>query len=68
MSPLDSLKDIQNKIQEYMNGGVKLGRLIDKKNRRVEIYRQGKEVEILDAPTRLFGEDVSPGLVLDMEL
>ena len=51
-----------------MNGGVKLGRLIDKKNRRVEIYRQGKEVEILDAPTRLFGEDVSPGLVLDMEL
>ncbi|NET14221.1 MAG: Uma2 family endonuclease, partial [Okeania sp. SIO1H6] len=30
MSPSDTLKDIQKKMQEYMDGGVKLGWLIDK--------------------------------------
>ncbi len=66
MSPSDSLKDVQNKMQEYMDGGVKLGWLIDNKNRRVEIYRQGKEVEILDYPTNLSGEDVLSGFVLEL--
>lgn len=66
MSPSDNLKDVQNKMQEYMDGGVKLGWLIDRKNRRVEIYRQGKEVEVLDSPISLSGEDVLPGFVLDM--
>ena len=65
MSPSDNLKDVQNKMLEYMDGGVKLGWLIDKKNRRVEISRQGKEVEILDSPTNLSGEDVLPGLILE---
>lgn len=55
-------------MEEYMNGGVKLGWLIDKKNRRVEIYRQGKEVEILDSPTSLSREDVLPGFVLELRL
>ncbi len=49
-----------------MDGGVKLGWLIDNKNHRVEIYRQGKEVEILDFPTNLLGEDVLPGLILEL--
>ena len=66
MSPSDSLKDVQNKMLEYMDGGVKLGWLIDNKNHRVEIYRQGKEVEILDSPTNLLGEDVLPGLILEL--
>lgn len=66
MSPSDSLKDVQNKMLEYMDGGVKLGWLIDNKNHRVEIYRQGKEVEILDFPTNLLGEDVLPGLILEL--
>ncbi|MCL2927143.1 MAG: Uma2 family endonuclease [Trichodesmium sp. St16_bin4-tuft] len=66
MSPSDSLKDVQNKMLEYMDGGVKLGWLIDNKNHRVEIYRQGKEVEILDSPTNLSGEDVLPGLILEL--
>ncbi len=66
MSPSDSLKDVQNKMQEYMDVGVKLGWLIDRKNRRVEIYRQGKEVEILDSPTNLSGEDILPGFILNI--
>jgi Uma2 family endonuclease len=66
MSPSDSLSETQSKMREYIAAQVRLGWLIDRKNRRVEIYRLGQEVEILDAPTILSGEDVLPGFVLDM--
>ncbi|GAB1539256.1 Uma2 family endonuclease [Scytonema sp. NUACC21] len=67
MSPSDDLKKAQEKMQEYMENQVKLGWLIDRKNRRVEIYRLGKEVEVLEAPTELSGEDVLPGFVLNLQ-
>jgi Uma2 family endonuclease len=66
MSPSDSLSETQSKMREYIAAKVRLGWLIDRKNRRVEIYRLGQEVEILDAPTILSGEDVLPGFVLNM--
>jgi Uma2 family endonuclease len=68
MSPSDSLSEAQAKIREYMAAKVRLGWLIDRKNRRVEIYRLGKPISILDAPAILSGEDVLPGFVLDMVL
>ena len=68
MSPSDSLSETREKMQEYLENGMRLGWLINRKNRQVEVYRLGKEVEILDAPQTLFGEDVLPGFVLDMEL
>lgn len=67
MSPSDSLSETQAKMREYMGAEVRLGWLIDRKSRRVEIYRLGQQVEILDAPTTLSGEDVLPGFVLDMQ-
>jgi len=67
MSPTDSLKDTQDKMQEYMNNQVKLGWLINRKTRRVEIYRQGQAVEILESPTELSGEDILPGFVLNLQ-
>lgn len=68
MSPSDSLSNTQAKMREYMSAKVRLGWLIDRKNRRVEIYRLGQEVEVLDSPITLSGENVLPGFVLDMEL
>ena len=67
-SPSDSFKTLQNKMKEYLENGTKLGWLINPKAKQVEIYRQGKEVEILDNPTTLSGEDVLPDFVLDLEL
>ncbi len=67
MSPTDSLKETQDKMQEYMNNGVKLGWLINRKTRRVEIYRQGQEIEVLESPTELSGEDILPGFVLNLQ-
>ncbi|MEO1186864.1 MAG: Uma2 family endonuclease, partial [Cyanobacteria bacterium J06636_27] len=68
MSPSDSLKTTQEKMKEYINNGVRLGWLINRKSRQVEIYRIGKEVEVLDNPDSLSGEDVLPGFLLDLEM
>jgi Uma2 family endonuclease len=63
----DSLKDLPEKMQEYIENGARLGWLIDRKNKRVEIYRPGKDVEILDNPVSLSGEDVLPGFLLNLQ-
>jgi Uma2 family endonuclease len=65
-SETDNLEKLRQKMQEYINNGVRLGWLIDPKNQRVEIYRINKDVEILHAPTSLSGEDVLPGFSLDL--
>ncbi len=65
-SASDDLKPLQEKMQEYRDNGVRLGWLIDPQNQRVEIYRSGREVEVLQSPASLSGEDVLPGFVLDL--
>jgi Uma2 family endonuclease len=65
-SKTDRIKPLQDKMQEYMENQVRLGWLIDRKNRKVEIYRQNQELELLENPATLSGEDVLPGFVLDL--
>ena len=60
-------EDLQNKMQEYLDNSVRLGWLIEPKAKLVEIYRQGKVVEILNNPSNLSGEDVLPGFVLNLK-
>jgi Uma2 family endonuclease len=43
-----------------------LGWLIDPQQPQVEIYRLGQEVEILESPSTLSGEDVLPGLTIEL--
>ena len=59
-------QDLQGKMQEYLDNGVKLGWLIEPSAKIVEIYRVGKQVEILNSPQTLSGENVLPGFVLDL--
>ena len=66
MSETDVLEEAQEKMNEYFSTGLRLGWLIDPKNKRVEIYRQGRDVEIIQSPTTLSGEDVLPGFALDL--
>ena len=68
LSPSDSLKRTQTKMEEYISNGVRLGWLINRKNCQVEIYRIGKEVEVLNNPNSLSGEDVLPNFVLDLQM
>ena len=65
-SDSDTLKSLQEKMQEYMDNGSVLGWLIDPKNRKVEVYRLGSEVEVLSNPTELSGEEILPGFRLNM--
>ena len=65
-SPSDSLRSIQNKMQEYIENGTRLGWLINPKDQQIEIYRQGQEKEVLQAPTTLSGEQILPGFVLNL--
>ena len=66
LSPSDSLKTTQEKMKEYIDNGVRLGILINRKSRQVEIYRPGKEVEVLNSPVTVSGEDVLKGFVLNL--
>lgn len=58
--------DLQIKMQEYLDNGVKLGWLIEPKGKTVEIYRQGQDPEILQNPQSLSEEKILPGFVLDL--
>lgn len=65
-SPSDALKTLEDKMQEYIDNGAKLAWLIDPKREVVEIYRPNQEVEVLESPNSVSGEDVLPGFVLDL--
>ncbi|MFN5872752.1 MAG: Uma2 family endonuclease [Aphanizomenon sp.] len=65
-SRTDSLSRLQEKMQEYLDSGLRLGWLIDPQNQQVEIYRQNQTVEIVSLPTTLSGEDILPGFILEL--
>ena len=66
-SPSDNLQTLKEKMEEYMNEpGIQLGWLIDRKQRKVYIYRPGLPEECLDDPVNVSGELVLPGFILNM--
>jgi len=60
------MEPLREKMREYIANAARLGWLIDRKNKKVEIYRHDRDVEILDNPSTLSGEDVLPGFILDL--
>ena len=66
MSPSDTLENTRAKMKEYMDNGASLGWLINRKLLQIEIYRRDRDVETLESPQTLSGEDVLPGFILDL--
>jgi Uma2 family endonuclease len=66
MSSSDDLETTRKKMREYLENGARLGWLLNRKARQVEIYRQDREVEILNNPETLSGEEVLPDFVLEL--
>ncbi|GAB4217968.1 MAG: Uma2 family endonuclease [Synechococcales cyanobacterium] len=64
VSPTDSWLRTQAKMQEYMDNGCRLGWLLDPQLKRVLIYRQGHNPELVEDPETLSGEAVLPGFTL----
>ena len=65
-SATDSLSETKAKMEKYQRVGVRLGLLVNPQNKQVEIYRPGKEPEILESPASIDCTDVMPGFSLDM--
>lgn len=67
LSESDDLADTQAKMREYIDNGLRLGWLINPKDKQVEIYRPNQATEVLQSPKTLSGEDVLPGFILDLQ-
>jgi Uma2 family endonuclease len=66
-SESDRLKPLQAKMLEYLDSGLRLGWLINPQDQRVEIYRAGQAVEVIQLPVTLSGENVLPGFFLKID-
>ena len=67
-SRTDSLTQLQAKMQEYLNSGLRLGWLINPQEQQVEIYRPNQALEIVKLPTTLSGENVLPEFILNLPI
>jgi Uma2 family endonuclease len=65
-SESDSLKHLQTKMLEYIENGAALGWLIDIQDKKVYIYRQNTDVQVLDNPSEVSGDPELKGFVLQM--
>ncbi|HEX8635488.1 MAG TPA: Uma2 family endonuclease [Pyrinomonadaceae bacterium] len=66
-SRTDTLKNLRQKMEEYMANGAQLGWLIDPQERRVYVYRPAAAVAQLDDPRTISGEYVLRGLELKLQ-
>lgn len=66
-SPSDTFQAGSAKMVEYLDNGARLGWLIDPTSGKVAIYRPGRDVETLDRPASLSGEDALPGFALELK-
>jgi Uma2 family endonuclease len=66
MSPSNTLKDLQEKMAEYMANGAQLGWLIDPYEAVVYISRPGEPVSRLENPISINGDPVLPGFVFNV--
>lgn len=65
-SPSDGLRVAQEKMQEYLENGARLGWLIDPSSKRVYVYQPEAPVQELEAPEKISGDPVLPGFVLNL--
>jgi Uma2 family endonuclease len=66
-SPSDRLAYLQEKMDEYISNGARLGFLLDAGAKRVYVYVPGQSVESIDNPQTVSGDPVLPGFVLDLK-
>lgn len=67
-SKSDSLEGLQEKMQEYIENGVKLGWLIDRQNKTAYVYRADGSITQYPESATLSGEDVVPGFTLALKV
>ncbi len=67
-SKTDSLTYLQDKMNEYITNGCRLGWLIDRLEEKTYIYRLNKDVETVETfESVLNGEEVLPNFVFELK-
>jgi Uma2 family endonuclease len=61
LSPSESKKRIQQKLNLYFSNSVKLAWIVDSRNRTVAIYRDARNAEMLPETATLTADNVLPG-------
>ncbi len=59
-----TLSELREKMDEYMDCGCRLGWLIDPKNRRTYVYSKNGDIQTVKFEEVLDGADVMPGLAV----
>ena len=65
-SESDSLTDLREKMQDWLANGCELGWLVDPSRKAVEIYRPGREPEVQEGQSAVYGERPVAGFVLEL--
>ena len=65
-SPSDSVRVLQDKMEEYRENGARLGWLLDPVGKQVHVYRPSAAVVVLEKPGPVSGEPLLRGFVLDV--
>ncbi|NJN20575.1 MAG: Uma2 family endonuclease [Leptolyngbya sp. RL_3_1] len=65
-SASDTLTGLKAKMQEYIDNGVSLGWLIDRKSRTVYVYRPDQDPAVLENPGQVNGDPELSGFCLPM--
>jgi Uma2 family endonuclease len=68
-SESDSLKDLKNKMQEWIDNGCRLAWLIDPIALKAHVYRPGAEVQTIQSfDQRIEAAEVVPGFSIDLSV
>jgi Uma2 family endonuclease len=66
-SSSDSLKQLKEKMEEWIENGARLAWLIDTKNKQIYIYRENGSIDIREGFDQVVnGEEVMPGFEVDL--
>ena len=65
-SEKDRLKPLQDKMHSWIANGSELAWLVDPSRKAVEVYRPGREVEVVEGGSAVYGEGPVAGFVLEL--
>jgi Uma2 family endonuclease len=65
-SETDALEPLQQKMQEYISNGLRLGWLINPQDRQVEVYKANQVKRVLENPLSVSGEEILPDFVFQL--
>jgi Uma2 family endonuclease len=65
-SPSDRLTELQAKMQMWVANGARVAWLVDPERKTVEVYRPGREAEVIEGGSAVEGDGPVAGFVLEL--